>query len=766
MAELVSIIIPTFNSERTVIKTIEACLAQDYPKEGLEIIVVDDGSADNTREKTKGYPIIYIYQPNSGPAAARNRGWKAARGRIICFTDSDCLPEIPWVSKIVKNFKDISVAAVGGSYGIANEESLLADCIYREIIARHSKMSRFVKALGSFNLSVRRELLEKTGGFNEKYKLASGEDNDLSYRILKEGGRLLFDKEIKVAHYHPEKLYKYLRTQFWHGYWRVKLYIDHPAMTGGDDYSGVSDYIQPCLAVLILCMIPFCPFFVLARKAALWAILLEAVLQIPVFLTVFKDTRKLKYAFLIPVTFLRAFYRGLGMCMGAIRFILKEYKTSVGADPRVRPKDNKGPTHGSAPTFLKIAFIIVITGFGLCGAPVIGNADDKNTQQKQFDASNPQDIKEVIKYLNGLRESKPEDPKIREELAKAYDYYAIQLSSRDMATAMEYMQRASDLEPENTEYSRNLGILHLKAGYAYYSAKQADKAAAELKSAVTADPNNIDALVLLGELNYSDNKLEDALNYWQKALAVSPGNASIIEKIERVRKDMASQGGFKKRETQNFIFTFDEGLNEFKFGNMETILNEVYVKLGQDFNYFPTYRVVVQVYPLEKYRKEVDPSDNVIGIYDGKIKLPEYSRMKESDYRRIVYHEYMHALVYDISGNKAPHWLQEGLATYADPDFKADTGFLSYLYKNNRLVPPVELEAYFTNINNAENISIAYNEANSLISYFFSRYNFWNMKNILIDLKGGMDIDEAFRKEISAGSGEFFTQWEETNFKK
>ncbi|HHT9153402.1 MAG TPA: glycosyltransferase family A protein, partial [Candidatus Hypogeohydataceae bacterium YC40] len=75
----ISVVIPAYNAEKTIGKTLEACLNQDYAGK-IEIIVVDDGSTDGTAKEVKRYPVKYIYQENAGPASARNRGWREAKG--------------------------------------------------------------------------------------------------------------------------------------------------------------------------------------------------------------------------------------------------------------------------------------------------------------------------------------------------------------------------------------------------------------------------------------------------------------------------------------------------------------------------------------------------------------------------------------------------------------------------------------------------------------------------------------------------------------
>ncbi len=315
----VSIVIPAYNAEKTIGKTLETCLDQDYKGE-FEIIVVDDGSTDNTRDIIKGYPVRYIFQGNSGPAAARNRGWKAGSGKIVCFTDSDCIPKKNWLSTLLKHYKDnTQVSAVCGSYEIANPESLLARCIQEGIAFRHSTMGENVRVFGTYNLAIKRSVLEEVGGFDETFLQASGEDNDLSYRIQERGHRIVFDGDALVAHHHRNSLFKYLKDQYVHGYWRAKLYRDHPGMSGGDDYTQWKDILEVPLCGLIMILLPFvwAPYTVTAISLTL---LFYLAMQVRFSLQVFRGERwRLFFLFLL-VTTLRGFARTLGFIKGVVKF--------------------------------------------------------------------------------------------------------------------------------------------------------------------------------------------------------------------------------------------------------------------------------------------------------------------------------------------------------------------------------------------------------------------------------------------------------------
>ncbi|HEV8051797.1 MAG TPA: glycosyltransferase family A protein, partial [Parachlamydiaceae bacterium] len=89
MPSLISVVIPAYNAEQFIGQTIQSVLDQTYPCH--EIIVVDDGSTDSTKEVLKRFDgsIRYLYQQNKGPSAARNAGIQVAQGEFICFLDAD-----------------------------------------------------------------------------------------------------------------------------------------------------------------------------------------------------------------------------------------------------------------------------------------------------------------------------------------------------------------------------------------------------------------------------------------------------------------------------------------------------------------------------------------------------------------------------------------------------------------------------------------------------------------------------------------------------
>lgn len=204
-----SVVVPTFNRAATLRQTLTALVTQDYAD--YEIIVVDDGSTDGTREMiAREFPQVrYIYQTNRGPAAARNRGIAIATGDLIAFTDDDCVPPRDWLTRLADGFaRRPEVVGVGGCLeapdAVLQREALAR---YEQFVSRHLFHADAQERIGGFecpaggtnNLAYRRAILERVGGFDEAFLYAAGEDADLKWRLCQLGAQLLY-VPVKMTH--------------------------------------------------------------------------------------------------------------------------------------------------------------------------------------------------------------------------------------------------------------------------------------------------------------------------------------------------------------------------------------------------------------------------------------------------------------------------------------------------------------------------------------------------------------------------------------
>jgi len=208
-----SIIIPAFNAETTIASCLEAVLAQNFPRDQYEVVVVDDGSTDTTSKIIQTFPVLYIHQENKGPAAARNKGAQIATGDIVLFTDADCVPNHNWLEEMVSPFLvSEKISGVKGAYKTA-QQSLTARFAQAEFEDRFAllKKSAFIDMVDTYSAAFKREVFCGVGGFDPSFPVANNEDTELSYRLVASGHRLVFNPRAFVYHTHPDTLKKYLR---------------------------------------------------------------------------------------------------------------------------------------------------------------------------------------------------------------------------------------------------------------------------------------------------------------------------------------------------------------------------------------------------------------------------------------------------------------------------------------------------------------------------------------------------------------------------
>lgn len=318
----VAVVTGIYNEEKHISELIDKVIAQTVKPD--EFVIVDDGSTDQTAEIVKNYAeknpsIKYIHQKNAGPAVARNVAWKAAEADVCVFTDGDCVPRSDWLEKILKPFSDSTVGATAGTYETKNVESVLARFIGLEISWKHSRYPKYIDAHGTYNLAVRKEILEKVGGMCEDYPVPSGEDWDMTYKVSRIS-KIEFIPEAVVGHYHPEKFWPYMKNQARRGYDRIKLYNDNPQNCASDNYTGNLIKYQVWLSGMLIPSLVFLyPFFKFSFLIPVSVFLFLLFTSLPFFLFALKKDFLVAACSLF-VQFLRNLAWFWGMIKGMKKF--------------------------------------------------------------------------------------------------------------------------------------------------------------------------------------------------------------------------------------------------------------------------------------------------------------------------------------------------------------------------------------------------------------------------------------------------------------
>ncbi|MBN1552281.1 glycosyltransferase [bacterium] len=248
----VSVIVPAKNAGASIDACLNALRNQDYPAEKYEIIVVNDGSTDNTVTLATPYARVITQSPK-GPAAARNLGAAYANGDILLFTDADCQPERQWISKMIKRFEDPAVAGVKGVY-TTDQSSTVAQFVQIEYEGKYNYMLQFpeIDFIDTYSAGFRKKVFLQMNGFDESFPGASVEDQEFSFRIHEAGYKMRFAPEASVKHLHAATICRYAIKKFRIGYWKVKVLKRHPRKSLHDTHTPPWLKIQIPLAFLSL----------------------------------------------------------------------------------------------------------------------------------------------------------------------------------------------------------------------------------------------------------------------------------------------------------------------------------------------------------------------------------------------------------------------------------------------------------------------------------------------------------------------------------
>ena len=319
-AHSVTLVIPARDAEATIeqcLRSVIAIKAQD-DSSLMSIILVDDGSCDETTDIARRLDVIVMTGTGRGAAAARNIGWRAASTDLVWFIDADCVADVNALNTLLPHLVDTTVAAAGGTYDISSDASLLQRLIHEEIKVRHAKMPVGVDFLATFDVLYRRSVLESLHGFDERY--LKGQDAELAFRVIEAGHNLHFEQRSIVLHHHADSIWRYLRVQQQQGYWRVALHLEHRGRERTNSYSNVIDHAQPFVATLI-------PIAALLSVVLIrwWLVMIPItallLLQLPMAVAMARRAGLAMLTFVVLGT-VRAGYRATGMWAGVIDRVL------------------------------------------------------------------------------------------------------------------------------------------------------------------------------------------------------------------------------------------------------------------------------------------------------------------------------------------------------------------------------------------------------------------------------------------------------------
>jgi len=225
----VSIIVPVLNGADTIADMLTALFNQAVGPMEREILVVDNGSTDHTRDIVKKFPVTLLEEPRPGVSAARNHGLQHASGDIYMNIDADTLPTRHWLREMVSPFSDPSVVLAGGKVVSFKPETgaeryIEKSGLYEPINSIANPIFPFVIGM---NLAVRREAALAIGGWDER--LMRADDVDFSFRLLKKfPSKIKYQQNALIFHRNRRTDDGLKKQALGYGYGVATMYIKYP----------------------------------------------------------------------------------------------------------------------------------------------------------------------------------------------------------------------------------------------------------------------------------------------------------------------------------------------------------------------------------------------------------------------------------------------------------------------------------------------------------------------------------------------------------
>jgi lipopolysaccharide/colanic/teichoic acid biosynthesis glycosyltransferase len=355
---MISVVIPAYNAADMLGNCLRALNAQSVPRDEYEIIIVDDGSTDETVAFTQGHNVRVILQAHGGPAVARNRGAAAALGELILFTDADCEPAPDWIEKIVAPFAEPDVTGAKGTY-CTRQREWMARFVQVEYHDKYDRLARQpqIDFVDTYSAAYRRDVFLENQGFDPVFSTASVEDQEFSFRLAQKGYRLVFVPDAVVYHQHDRTVGEYVRRKFGIGYWKALLVRWHPDKLVRDSHTPQALKLQIVLLGIAGLGLIAWPLGSLAGRIALASALAFILTALPFLAKVVQRDPGL-LLLTLPALVVRAASLGAGLVAGYARFAF-------------RPSPHR-PVLGSFNRLIKRAMDILGALIGLIvSAPVI-----------------------------------------------------------------------------------------------------------------------------------------------------------------------------------------------------------------------------------------------------------------------------------------------------------------------------------------------------------------------------------------------------------
>jgi tetratricopeptide (TPR) repeat protein len=310
--------------------------------------------------------------------------------------------------------------------------------------------------------------------------------------------------------------------------------------------------------------------------------------------------------------------------------------------------------------------------------------------------------------------------------------------------AKHYYESALGFQPDNATLLIYYAATLMRTGHAAEALSYAQHAAA-------VAPASPDAIAMLGFVQYASDHTPDAIRSWKKSLALRP-DAAVSQYLARAERESSAESDFSQRESSHFNLHFEgKDTSEAFRRDLLATLDADYDDLARDLGYSPRNNIAVTLYTQQAFFDVTRAPAWSGAINDGKLRIPISGvQTVTPEVARVLKHELTHSFVAQMSGNRCPTWLNEGIAQIEEGKSAASYGRqLALLFASGNEIPFNVLEGSFMNFS-APEATAAYAESLAAAEHIRDAYGMSEITRILELLSQGSSTEAALRATVHA----------------
>jgi tetratricopeptide (TPR) repeat protein len=314
----------------------------------------------------------------------------------------------------------------------------------------------------------------------------------------------------------------------------------------------------------------------------------------------------------------------------------------------------------------------------------------------------------------------------------------------DLPQAKRYYESALRFQPDNSTLLIYYAATLMRTGHA-------SEALAYTEHAASVAPGSPDAIAMLGFVQFASDHTRDAIRSWKKSLTLRP-DAIVSQYLARAERESSAESDFSQRESSHFNLHFEgKDTSEAFRRDLLSTLDAGYDDLVRDLGYLPRNNIAVTLYTQQAFFDVTRAPSWSGAINDGKLRIPISGVQSVTpELARVLKHELTHSFVSQMSGNRCPTWLNEGIAQMEEGKSSASNGRpLAQLFAAGSEIPFNVLEGSFMRFSAPEAIT-AYAESLAAAEYIRDAYGIGEVARILQLLSQGSSTEAALRSTIHA----------------